>query len=72
MDFLIVTPYYNKCTQKGLIEHYKVIAESVSLPIILYSVPSRTGVNILPETCLELSKWITLLLSKKQVAIYHK
>ena len=53
---LIVTPYYNKCTQKGLIEHYKVIAESVSLPIILYSVPSRTGVNILPETCLELSK----------------
>ena len=53
---LIVTPYYNKCTQKGLVEHYKVIAENVSLPIILYSVPSRTGVNILPETCLELSK----------------
>ena len=53
---LIVTPYYNKCTQKGLVEHYKIIAESVSLPIILYSVPSRTGVNILPETCLELSK----------------
>lgn len=53
---LIVTPYYNKCTQKGLIEHYKLIAESVSLPIILYSVPSRTGVNILPQTCLELSK----------------
>ena len=53
---LIVTPYYNKCTQKGLIEHYKIIAKSVSLPIILYSVPSRTGVNILPETCLELSK----------------
>ena len=53
---LIVTPYYNKCTQKGLIEHYKIIAENTSLPIILYSVPSRTGVNILPETCLELSK----------------
>ncbi len=53
---LIVTPYYNKCTQKGLIEHYKEIAKNVSLPIILYSVPSRTGVNILPETCLELSK----------------
>ena len=53
---LIVTPYYNKCTQKGLIEHYKVIAQSVSLPIILYSVPSRTGVNIEPKTCLELSK----------------
>lgn len=53
---LIVTPYYNKCTQKGLIEHYKIIAKNVSLPIILYNVPSRTGVNILPETCLELSK----------------
>ena len=53
---LIVTPYYNKCTQNGLIEHYKLIAQNVSLPIILYSVPSRTGVNILPQTCLELSK----------------
>lgn len=53
---LIVTPYYNKCTQKGLIEHYKIIAKNTSLPIILYNVPSRTGVNILPETCLELSK----------------
>lgn len=53
---LIVTPYYNKCTQKGLIQHYKKIAESVSIPIILYNVPSRTGVNIEPETCLELSK----------------
>lgn len=53
---LIVTPYYNKCTQTGLIEHYKVIAKSVSLPIILYSVQSRTGVNIEPKTCLELSK----------------
>ncbi len=53
---LIVTPYYNKCTQNGLIEHYKGIAKNVSLPIILYSVPSRTGVNIEPNTCLELSK----------------
>jgi len=53
---LIVTPYYNKTTQKGLVEHYKTIASSTSLPIIVYSVPSRTGVNILPETCLELSK----------------
>ena len=53
---LIVTPYYNKTTQKGLIEHYKVIAQNTKLPIILYNVPSRTGVNILPETCLELSK----------------
>ena len=54
--FLIVTPYYNKTTQKGLIEHYKTIAKNTTLPIILYNVPSRTGVNILPQTCLELSK----------------
>ena len=53
---LIVTPYYNKCTQKGLVEHYKTISESVNSPIILYSVPSRTGVNIEPKTCYELSK----------------
>lgn len=53
---LIVTPYYNKTTQAGLIQHYKVIAENTSLPIILYNVPGRTGVNIKPETCLELSK----------------
>lgn len=53
---LVVTPYYNKTTQKGLVAHYKAIAESVSLPIIMYSAPSRTGVNITPETCLELSK----------------
>ena len=53
---LIVTPYYNKTTQEGLIAHYTAIANSTALPIILYSVPSRTGVNITPETCFELSK----------------
>ena len=53
---LIVTPYYNKTTQSGLIAHYSEIAKNTKLPIILYSVPSRTGVNITPETCLELSK----------------
>ena len=53
---LVVTPYYNKTTQQGLVEHYKAIAQAVNLPIIMYSVPSRTGVNITPETCLELSK----------------
>ena len=53
---LLVTPYYNKTTQEGLIAHYTAIAQSVSIPIILYNVPSRTGVNILPETCLALSK----------------
>lgn len=47
---LHVTPYYNKCTQKGLIEHYTKIADSVDIPIILYNVPGRTGVNILPST----------------------
>lgn len=53
---LIVTPYYNKCTQKGLLEHYKTISEAVSIPIIVYNVPTRTGVNILPETAVKLSE----------------
>lgn len=53
---LIVTPYYNKTTQEGLIAHYTAIAKETNLPIILYNVPSRTGVNILPKTCKELSK----------------
>ena len=53
---LVVTPYYNKTTQEGLISHYKAIANSIKLPMILYSVPSRTGLNILPKTCYELSK----------------
>lgn len=53
---LIVTPYYNKTTQRGLVNHYRLIAESTSLPIIVYSVPGRTGMNIEPQTVLELSK----------------
>ncbi len=53
---LMVTPYYNKATQKGLIRHYTMMAEAVNVPIILYNVPSRTGVNITPETAYELSK----------------
>lgn len=53
---LLVTPYYNKTTQRGLIQHYTMVANAVKLPIILYNVPSRTGLNILPETLKELSK----------------
>ena len=53
---LIVTPYYNKTTQSGLIAHYTAIANSVSIPIIMYNVPSRTGLNIEAQTAFELSK----------------
>ena len=53
---LVVTPYYNKATQDGLVKHYKLIADSVNTPIIAYNVPSRTGVNITPETCKKLSE----------------
>jgi len=53
---LLVTPYYNKTTQKGLIEHYTMIANSVKVPLILYNVPSRTGLNILPEAAKALSQ----------------
>lgn len=53
---LLVTPYYNKSSQKGLFEHFKTIAESITCPVILYNVPSRTGVNLLPDTVYELSK----------------
>ena len=53
---LIVTPYYNKTTQKGLIKHYTAIAESVNIPLIVYSVAGRTGMNITPATVKELAK----------------
>jgi 4-hydroxy-tetrahydrodipicolinate synthase len=53
---LLVTPYYNRPTQKGLIEHYKKIAENSTLPLILYNVPGRTGCDILPETVEQLAK----------------
>lgn len=53
---LVVTPYYNKATQQGLIRHYEVIADAVGIPIILYDVPSRTGVTIAPETYAMLAK----------------
>lgn len=52
---LAVTPYYNKCTQAGVVAHYTAIAKAVHLPVIMYNVPGRTGVNINPETALELA-----------------
>lgn len=62
---LLVTPYYNKTSQKGLIEHFTYIADRVNTPMILYNVPSRTGVNILPETYLELSKHKNIVATKE-------
>ncbi len=52
---LLVTPYYNKCSQQGLMDHYKATADAVSIPCLLYSVPGRTGVNIEPETVAKLA-----------------
>lgn len=65
---LIVTPYYNKATQKGLIEHYTMIAESVSLPIIMYNVPGRTSCNILPETAVTLAKNVKNIVGIKEAS----
>ncbi|MBQ1411015.1 MAG: 4-hydroxy-tetrahydrodipicolinate synthase [Oscillospiraceae bacterium] len=53
---LCVTPYYNRCTQGGLLAHYETVAEATALPILLYNVPSRTNVRIEPETCAALSR----------------
>ena len=53
---LIITPYYNKPTQKGLYLHFKKIAEEIDIPIVIYNVPSRTGVNMLPETLAQLAE----------------
>ena len=63
---LLVTPYYNKCTQKGLLEHFKMIAESVSIPIILYNIPGRTGgVLIAPETVCTLCREVKNIVGVK-------
>ncbi|MGN0131516.1 MAG: 4-hydroxy-tetrahydrodipicolinate synthase [Lachnospiraceae bacterium] len=63
---LLVTPYYNKCTQRGLLEHFKMIAESVSLPIILYNIPGRTGgVLIAPETICTLCREVPNIVGVK-------
>lgn len=62
---LMVTPYYNKTSQAGLIRHYNYIADRVNTPIIVYNVPGRTGVNIKPETYLELSKHKNIVAAKE-------
>ena len=62
---LIVTPFYNKTSQNGLIKHYSSISSETNLPIILYNVPSRTGVNIKPETYKELSKIDNIVATKE-------
>lgn len=62
---LSVTPYYNKCTQKGLIAHFTKIADNVNIPMILYNVPSRTGVNIQPQTYAQLAKHPNIVAAKE-------
>ncbi|MBO4461857.1 MAG: 4-hydroxy-tetrahydrodipicolinate synthase [Lachnospiraceae bacterium] len=63
---LVVTPYYNKATQKGLYEYYKLIAENTKLPIIMYNVPSRTGTNIKPATAMKIAKEIKNVVGIKE------
>ncbi len=65
---LVVTPYYNKATQKGLIAHYTAVADSVKLPIIMYNVPGRTGCQILPETAAKLVKNVENIVGIKEAA----
>lgn len=65
---LVVTPYYNKATQKGLIAHYTAVAEAVELPIIMYNVPGRTGCNILPETAAALVHTVKNIVGIKEAS----
>jgi len=65
---LVVTPYYNKATQKGLIAHFTAVAKAVTLPIILYNVPSRTGCNILPQTVATLVKDVDNIVGIKEAS----
>lgn len=65
---LLVTPYYNKATQNGLYAHYKKIADSVKLPIILYNVPSRTGCNIMPQTVARLCTEVENIVGVKEAS----
>lgn len=65
---LVVTPYYNKATQNGLYAHFKTVAQSVKIPVILYNVPSRTGCNILPETVVRLCRDVDNILGVKEAS----
>lgn len=65
---LAVTPYYNKATQKGLFAHFKAVADSVKVPVILYNVPSRTGCNILPETVVKLCTEVENIVGIKEAS----
>ncbi|MBO4981911.1 MAG: 4-hydroxy-tetrahydrodipicolinate synthase [Lachnospiraceae bacterium] len=65
---LLVSPYYNKATQNGLYAHFKTVAESVKIPVILYNVPSRTGCNILPETVVRLCKDVDNIVGVKEAS----
>lgn len=65
---LLVTPYYNKATQNGLFEHFKAIADSVKIPIILYNVPGRTGCNILPQTAVRLCTEVPNIVAIKEAS----
>lgn len=65
---LLVTPYYNKATQKGLIAHFTAVANSVNVPIILYNVPGRTGVNIAPETAVTLARNVDNIVGIKEAS----
>jgi 4-hydroxy-tetrahydrodipicolinate synthase len=65
---LVVSPYYNKATQKGLISHFSTVAGSISIPVILYNIPSRTGVTILPETIAHLVKNVKNIVGVKEAS----
>ncbi len=65
---LLVTPYYNKATQKGLYQHFKAVADAVKIPAILYNVPSRTGCNILPETVVKLCSEVENIVGVKEAS----
>lgn len=65
---LVVTPYYNKATQKGLYSHFKAVADSVKIPVILYNVPGRTGCNILPETAVRLCREVENIVGIKEAS----